>query len=134
MHESLSVSDNHKSSKNSSNSSVKSSTKKSSKLASNNFDSIATLTEIMDTTTSSYVTIPASGSASATSGTKPDPDADTSSTKTEVEEMELDTFSDLEDNMRAHENVRFYFEKRGRTVVGSRVEKILKVLSLKKLK
>ena len=64
----------------------------------------------MDTSASSYVTIPASGSsASGQAASKVDPDADTSSTKTEVEEMELDTFSDLEDNMRAHENVSLKF-------------------------
>ena len=64
------------------------------------FDSIAALTEIMDS--SSNVTIPAAGSLA---NQNKDPDADTSSTKTEVEEMELDQFSDLEDNIRAHENV-----------------------------
>ena len=66
------------------------------------FDSIAALTEIMDS--SSNITIPASGSGLVQKCN--DPDADTSSTKTEVEEMELDQFSDLEDNLRAHENVR----------------------------
>ena len=50
------------------------------------FDSIAALTEIMDS--SSNITIPASGSGLVQKCN--DPDADTSSTKTEVEEMELD--------------------------------------------
>ena len=54
---------------------------------------------------SSNITIPASGSALVQKSDR-DPDADTSSTKTEVEEMELDQLSDLEDNLRAHENVR----------------------------
>ena len=69
------------------------------------FDSIAALTEIMDSSSSSNITIPASGSGLVQKSNS-DPDADTSSTKTEVEEMELDQFSDLEDNLRAHENVR----------------------------
>ena len=68
----------------------------SSRNAASTFDSIAALTEIMDSSNSS---IPGGGSSCK------DPDADTSSTKTEVEEMELDQFSDLEDNIRAHENV-----------------------------
>ena len=55
------------------------------------YDSIAALTEIMDPS-SSHITIPASGMP------RNDPDADSSSTKTEVEEMELDQFSDGEDN------------------------------------
>ena len=54
---------------------------------------------------STNITIPASGSALVQKSDR-DPDADTSSTKTEVEEMELDQLSDLEDNLRAHENVR----------------------------
>ena len=54
---------------------------------------------------STNITIPASGSALVQKLDR-DPDADTSSTKTEVEEMELDQLSDLEDNLRAHENVR----------------------------
>lgn len=53
---------------------------------------------------STNITIPASGSALVQKSDR-DPDADTSSTKTEVEEMELDQLSDLEDNLRAHENV-----------------------------
>ena len=71
-----------------------------------NFDSIATLTEIMDhPSTTGGITIPGSSSCCR------DPDnADTSSTKTEVEEMELDQFSDLEDNIRAHENVMLLLE------------------------
>ena len=69
------------------------------------FDSIAALTEIMDSSSSSNITIPASGSG-LVQKSNADPDADTSSTKTEVEEMELDQLSDLEDNLRAHENVR----------------------------
>ena len=77
--------------------------RKSSKNAAK-FDSIAALTEIMDSSSSSNITIPASGSGLVQKCN--DPDADTSSTKTEVEEMELDQFSDLEDNLRAHENVR----------------------------
>ena len=99
MHESLAVSDNHNEFP-----VLETSNKKlKSPLANNKFDSIATLRqENMDTSSSSYVTIPATSDKSAS---KVDPDADTSSTKTEVEEMELDTFSDLEDNMRAHENV-----------------------------
>jgi len=99
VHESLAVSDNHNEF-----SVLETSNKKlKSPLANNKFDSIATLRqENMDTSSSSYVTIPATSDKSAS---KVDPDADTSSTKTEVEEMELDTFSDLEDNMRAHENV-----------------------------
>ena len=75
-----------------------------SKNAGATFDSIAALTEIMDS--SSNVTIPAAGQVARAS----DPDADTSSTKTEVEEMELDQFSDLEDNLRAHENVSIILE------------------------
>jgi len=69
------------------------------------FDSIAALTEIMDSSSSSNITIPASGSGLVQKSNS-DPDADTSSTKTEVEEMELDQFSDLEDNLRAHENAK----------------------------
>ena len=53
---------------------------------------------------SSNITIPASGSVLVQKDR--DQDADSSSTKTEVEEMELDQLSDLEDNLRAHENVR----------------------------
>ena len=68
------------------------------------YDSIAALTDIMDYS-STNITIPASGSALVQKSDR-DPDADTSSTKTEVEEMELDQLSDLEDNLRAHENVR----------------------------
>ena len=63
---------------------------------------------------STNITIPASGSALVQKSDR-DPDADTSSTKTEVEEMELDQLSDLEDNLRAHENVRILslgFQKR----------------------
>ena len=97
VHESLATPDNNKSKATTSSSQKNQSNKKQK----NAFDSIAALNEIMDS--SSNVTIPA-----ATSSTK-DPDADTSSTKTEVEEMELDQFSDLEDNLRAHENVRLYF-------------------------
>ena len=69
------------------------------------FDSIAALTEIMDSSSLSNITIPASGSALVQKASDRDPDADSSSTKTEVEEMELDQLSDLEDNLRAHENV-----------------------------
>ena len=94
MHESL-ASDNHQQE------TILPSTKKL-KSPINKFDSIATLRQ--DTMETSYVTIPADKSGAMAS--KVDPDADTSSTKTEVEEMELDTFSDLEDNLRAHENVR----------------------------
>ena len=61
------------------------------KNAAQTYDSIAALTEIMDPS-SSHITIPASGMP------RNDPDADSSSTKTEVEEMELDQFSDGEDN------------------------------------
>ena len=99
MHESLAVSDNHNEFP-----VLETSNKKlKSPSTYNKFDSIATLRqENMDTSSSSYVTFPATSDRSTS---KVDPDADTSSTKTEVEEMELDTFSDLEDNMRAHENV-----------------------------
>ena len=48
---------------------------------------------------SSHITIPASaGGGIQTRNNVNDPDADSSSTKTEVEEMELDQFSDGEDN------------------------------------
>ena len=66
--------------------------KKAFKNAAQTYDSIAALTEIMDPS-SSHITIPASGMPRNV-----DPDADSSSTKTEVEEMELDQFSDGEDN------------------------------------
>jgi len=72
------------------------------------YDSIAALTDIMDYS-STNITIPASGSALVQKSDR-DPDADTSSTKTEVEEMELDQLSDLEDNLRAHENARNWDE------------------------
>ena len=68
------------------------------KNAAQTYDSIAALTEIMDPS-SSHITIPASaGGGIQTRNNVNDPDADSSSTKTEVEEMELDQFSDGEDN------------------------------------
>lgn len=99
VHESLAASDNNKAATVHSSKSTPShhKSKSYSKRNASTFDSIAALTEIMDSSN-----IPSSASGV-------DNDADTSSTKTEVEEMELDQFSDLEDNIRAHENVTICF-------------------------
>lgn len=96
VHESLATPDNNKACSSSKSTPSHHKSKSSAKRNAAAFDSIAALTEIMDSSN-----IPASGV---------DNDADTSSTKTEVEEMELDQFSDLEDNLRAHENVRIIID------------------------